>query len=162
MVRTVNIEGVVDVLPEKGWVKSVPPLENHTIIGLTIVLGLFLLSVDWGAVLALIPFHLLGIDIWMLIAMGLILLLRFGMILIRPPIGGNVNSGFYASPQGKELYLWDTVGELILTGVFCLLVVIKSPIVFVIAGLMLFSRFKSNQEAIEGDVERWYPFNESC
>lgn len=154
MVRNINIEGIVDELPESGFSNSVPILKNEKILGLSALFIIFLFSIDWKAILATLPLHVIGIDVWMALALILIVFLRFVLIIIKPPIGANVINGFYASPQNKEAFFWDVAGEMFLVSLFALLVWLKNPIVFVFASLFLITRFKKFQKT---DCDYCYP-----
>jgi hypothetical protein len=154
--RVINIEGVVDELPDTGWATSISPVRNEKILGLIGLFALFLLTVDWGSVFGWIPFHLLGIDIWVGMAIVLLLVLRFLMIVKKAPVGGNCRGGFYASSKGKALFFYDMVGDMLLAGLFCLLVWLRNPLVFLFASLMIFGRFKKGGGEVS-DVQNWYP-----
>ncbi len=157
MVRAIDIEGVIAELPESGFSNGVPPLQNEKILGLTGLFAIFLLTINWGAIFASLPLNLISIDIWTGIGVFLVLVLRFGTLLFRDPVGGTLRGGFFGE-AGKSALFWDTAGELALTFLLCLLVVLKNPLVFVFILVLVYGRFKAGRYRGEGDFERWYQY----
>jgi hypothetical protein len=156
MVRTLNMEGIAVELPDSAFAKSAPPSQNEKIIGLSALLILFAMTLPWGSFFSALS--IISPDIWVWIAILLVILLKFVMLLVRIPMGGALKNGYFAGvPNSKQVFFIDALGEMAILIGFCALIILKNPLVFAFGILLLIGRFRAAHRPERDDFERWYP-----